>query len=75
MKADPSKVRALIERLDRTQAEKDDAAQAQTDVYADAKSQGFDVPAFRKYMARRKMDTNARDEQDAWIELFESAGV
>ncbi len=40
------------------------------DVYAEAKSSGFDVKAMRTVVRLRKQDVNERKEQEAILETY-----
>jgi uncharacterized protein (UPF0335 family) len=62
-----AKLRACIERVGRIEA--DIAGLNGADVYSEFRGDGFDVKTVRKIVARRKLDTTIRDEQDALFEL------
>lgn len=58
-------LRLLIERVERLSEERQGIADDIKDVYAEAKSRGYDVKTIRRVIARRKMDRQAAQEQDA----------
>ena len=66
-------LRAFIERIERLEEEKTALATDIKEVYAEAKSNGFDTKIMRKVVSIRKMDSAAREEQDALIDLYMSA--
>jgi uncharacterized protein (UPF0335 family) len=64
---------AIIERIERLEVEKQDAAEAQKDVYAEAKGDGYDTKIIRKVIARRKRDRADLAEEEAILEMYENA--
>ena len=66
-------LRQIVERIERIQAEKDDAAQAQKDVYSEAKAIGYDTKVLRKVIARRKRDRDDLAEEEAVLDMYEAA--
>ena len=71
--ANADELRAIIERIERLEAEKQDAVDAQKDVYAEAKGNGYDTKIIRKVVARRKRDRADLAEEAAVLELYEAA--
>jgi uncharacterized protein (UPF0335 family) len=71
-RVEADQLRAIVERIERTQVEKDDAAEAQKAVYADAKSQGYDPAILRKVIARRKKDRDDLANEEALVETYEA---
>lgn len=66
-------LRLFIERIERLEEEKRGLAEDIRDVYAEAKSQGYEAKAMRQIVKLRRMEKHARDEMDALIELYRSA--
>lgn len=66
-------LRAFVERVERLEAEKQEAAEAQRDVYAEAKARGYDVKVLRKIVALRKRDANDVREEQAVLEMYAEA--
>jgi uncharacterized protein (UPF0335 family) len=66
-------LRQFIERIERLEAEKRDAADGQKEVYAEAKGRGYDTKAMRKVIARRKRARADLAEEEALIEIYEAA--
>lgn len=71
--ASDGQLKALTERRERLETEKQDAADAIKELNAEVKAMGFDLPIFNKVIARRKLDRETRDEQDATLDLYEAA--
>lgn len=72
-RADNGQLRAFVERRERLEAEKQDAADAIKELNAEIKSFGYDLPTFNKAIARRKLDRDTVAEQDATLEMYETA--
>jgi uncharacterized protein (UPF0335 family) len=70
-----SKLRSIVERVERLNEEKTTLQEDIKEVFAEAKGEGFDAAIIRKCIAIRKMDPAKRDEQQALIDLyFEAIG-
>lgn len=72
---DPSSVAAdqlksIIERIERLEEEKAGIAGDISDVYAEAKGNGFDVKVLRSIIRLRKKDHDERQEEEAILELY-----
>ena len=72
-RANAAELRAFIERIERLEAEKQDAADGQKEVYAEAKGRGYDTKIIRKVIARRKRDRQDLAEEAAILEIYEAA--
>lgn len=66
-------LRQFCERIERLEAEKQDAADAQKEVYSEAKGRGYDTKVLRKVVARRKRDRDDLAEEAAVLEMYENA--
>ncbi len=66
-------LRLFIERIERLEEEKKGIADDIRDVYAEAKSQGYDSKTMRQVVRLRKMEKHARDEMDALLETYRTA--
>lgn len=66
-------LRLFIERIERLEEEKKGMADDIRDVYSEAKSQGFDSKTMRAIVRLRKMEKDARAEQDALLETYRAA--
>jgi uncharacterized protein (UPF0335 family) len=63
----------LIERVERLEEEKSGLADDISDVYAEAKSAGYETKIMRQIVKLRKMDRQKRQEQEEILELYKSA--
>lgn len=68
-----NELRQYIERIERIEEELDGAKGDRKDVYAEAKSVGFDTKAIRKIVRIRKMDPTQRQIDEAVEETYRSA--
>lgn len=66
-------LRSYIERIERLEVEKKAMADDIKDIYAEAKSTGFDAKVIRQIVRLRKMDENDRQEQEALLDLYSHA--
>jgi uncharacterized protein (UPF0335 family) len=66
-------LRLFIERIERLEEEKKSMADDVRDVYAEAKSNGYDTKTMRKIVALRKMETHVRQEADALLDTYRNA--
>lgn len=67
------KLRSLIERIERLEEEKAGIASDIRDVYAEAKSGGFDPKIMRAVIKLRKMNAADRDEQEFILDMYRKA--
>jgi uncharacterized protein (UPF0335 family) len=63
-------LKAIIERIEHLEEEKKALAGDIRDVYAEAKGNGYDVPALRTVIRLRKQDKHERAEQEAILETY-----
>ncbi len=68
-----TRLRTIIERIERLELDKAAVANDLKEVYAEAKGEGFDVKILRKIVRIRKMDAAKRTEEEALIDLYLSA--
>ena len=67
------RLRSLIERIERLEEEKKAIAGDIRDIFAEAKSAGFDVKVMREILKLRKMDAADRDEKEFLLETYRKA--
>lgn len=67
------RLRSLIERIERLEEEKAAIGSDIRDVYAEAKSAGFDVKIMRAIIKLRKMNAADRDEQEFLLDTYRKA--
>lgn len=66
-------LRSIIERVETLEAEKKDIADAQKEVYAEAKAHGYDTKVLRKIVALRRRDPDDIAEEDMVLETYKAA--
>lgn len=67
------RLRSLVERVERLEEEKAGIAADIRDIFAEAKSAGFDVKVMRQILKLRKMNAQDRDNQECILELYKKA--
>jgi uncharacterized protein (UPF0335 family) len=63
----------LVERIERLAEEKDGIASDISDLFKEAKGNGYDVPALRALIKLRKEDANKRAERETILETYMAA--
>jgi uncharacterized protein (UPF0335 family) len=66
-------LKAIIERIEHLEEEKKAISDDIRDVYAEAKGNGYNVPALRTVIRLRKQDKHERAEQEAIVETYLNA--
>ena len=67
------RLRSLIERIERLEEEKKGLSNDIRDIFAEAKSAGFDAKVMRAVLRLRKMNAADRDEQEVLLETYKKA--
>ena len=68
-----TRLKTIIERIERLEEEKAGIANDIKEVFAEAKGEGFDVKILRKVVRLRKQDKAKMQEEDALLDLYLSA--
>lgn len=68
-----TRLRLLIERIERLEEEKKGIADDIRDVYAEAKAVGYDSKIMRQVIKIRKMDADKRAEEQAILDTYLAA--
>lgn len=68
-----SRLRSIIERLERLDEDKQAVMVDMKEVFAEAKGEGYDVVILRKLLSLRKKDKAKLQEQNAILELYATA--
>jgi uncharacterized protein (UPF0335 family) len=63
-------LKAFVARIERLDEDKQAVMADMKEVYAEAKSMGFDTKILRKVIALRKVDQHERQETEALLELY-----
>ncbi|MCR9268191.1 MAG: DUF2312 domain-containing protein [Alphaproteobacteria bacterium] len=64
---------SFFERVENLEQSKAEIAADITEVFAEAKAQGYDVKIMRQVLKLRKMDRDDRDEQENLLEAYKRA--
>jgi uncharacterized protein (UPF0335 family) len=67
------RLRSFIERIERLEEEKTGLAADIREVYAEAKSTGFETKIMRAVIRLRKLEQHERKEQEELLDLYKSA--
>jgi uncharacterized protein (UPF0335 family) len=67
------RLRSLVERIERLNEERTALSSDIKDIYTEAKSAGFDVPALRALIAMRKKDASEVEEQETLLDVYKRA--
>jgi uncharacterized protein (UPF0335 family) len=67
------KLRAIIERIERIEAEIKELTEGKKEIYFEAKGNGFDVKILREVIRVRKQDQKQREEQESLLDLYMQA--
>ncbi len=64
------RLRSLIERIERLEEERKALGSDIKDIFAEAKSAGFDVKVLRKLISLRKIEAQEREEMDGLLKVY-----
>ena len=67
------RLRSFVERIERLEEEKAALGADVREVYAEAKSVGFDSKIIRQVIRLRKLDGSDRREQEELLDLYKTA--
>ena len=66
-------LRQFVDRLERLEEEKKNIAEDLKEVFAEAKSAGFDVKTIRQILKIRKIEANELEEQEYLLDTYKRA--
>ena len=66
-------LRQFIERFEQLEAEKQDVAEQQKELMAEAKGRGYDTRVMRKVIALRRRKPDEIAEEEAIMEMYKAA--
>ena len=69
----PDRLRSLIERVERLEEERKALGSDIKDIYAEAKSAGFDVKVMRQIISIRKQEPADVEEQETLLDVYRRA--
>jgi uncharacterized protein (UPF0335 family) len=67
------RLRSLVERIERLEEERKALGNDIKDIYAEAKSAGFDVKVLRQLIRIRKQEAGDVEEQETLLDLYRRA--
>lgn len=67
------RIRSIIERVEKVQADIDDMNADKAEIFKEAKSDGLHVKALKKIIALRRMDRDKRREEAEILDLYLNA--
>lgn len=67
------RLRSIIERIERLEEERKALANDIKDIYAEAKSAGFDAPVIRRIISARKKEPSEIEEQETLFDVYRRA--
>lgn len=67
------RLRTIVERIERLEEERKGLANDIKDIYAEAKSAGFDVPVIRRIIRARKQEPAEVEEQETLFDVYRRA--
>jgi uncharacterized protein (UPF0335 family) len=68
-----AQLKALVERIERVEAEIKDLAEGRKEIYLEAKSNGYDVKALKTIVARRRQDQERLAAHEMLVDTYEAA--
>ena len=70
---DTTRLQSIIERIERLEEEKRDLANDIRDIYAEAKSAGYDVKILREVIKLRRKSEMERQEEEYLLDAYKKA--
>jgi uncharacterized protein (UPF0335 family) len=67
------RLRSLVERIERLEEERAALSSDIKDIFAEAKSAGFDVKVLRQLIRVRKQEANEVEEQETLLDVYRRA--
>jgi uncharacterized protein (UPF0335 family) len=68
-----AQLKALVERIEAVETEMKDRMEDRKEIYLEAKSNGYDVPALKAIVARRRKDQEKLANHEALVDTYEAA--
>jgi uncharacterized protein (UPF0335 family) len=70
-----SQLKSIVERIEAVETEMKDRMEDRKEIYLEAKSNGYDVPALKAIVARRRKDQEKLRAHEEMIDTYEAALV
>ncbi len=68
-----NQIKSIVDRIERLEDEKTAISLDVREIFAEAKNNGYDIPALREILRIRKMEANKRAERESIIEIYMQA--
>jgi len=65
-----NRVRSFVERIEQLDTELQEINEQRKEVFAEAKSEGFDVKVLKEIVKLRKQDQDERDEHETLLDVY-----
>jgi uncharacterized protein (UPF0335 family) len=65
-----NQVRTIVERIERIEGEIKELTEVKKEIFAEGKSNGFDVKTLREVIWVRKLDQKEREERESLLEVY-----
>lgn len=66
-------LRSIVDRIENIDQERANLGEDRKEIFAEAKSLGYDLPALRALIKERKQDAAKRDELEAMVDVYRRA--
>lgn len=66
-------LKAIVERIEAVETEMKDRMEDRKEIYLEAKSAGYDLPALKAIIARRRKDQKKLADLEAMVDTYEAA--
>ncbi|UMM63113.1 DUF2312 domain-containing protein [Aristophania vespae] len=67
------RLRSIIERIERLEEEKKALSGDISDIFAEAKSAGFDIKVIKRIIKERKLEPSEVEEQETLLDIYRRA--
>jgi len=68
-----AQLKAIVDRIEAVETEMKDRMEDRKEIYLEAKSSGYDVPALKAIVARRRKDQEKLAQHEAMVDTYEAA--
>jgi uncharacterized protein (UPF0335 family) len=68
-------LKAIVERIEAVETEMKDRMEDRKEIYLEAKSNGYDVPALKAIVAKRRKDQEKLAAHEEMVDVYERALV
>jgi uncharacterized protein (UPF0335 family) len=68
-----AQLKAIVERIESVETDIKDRMEDRKEIYLEAKSNGYDVPALKAIIARRRKDQKKLADLEAMVDTYEAA--